>query len=86
MPWYWHIQLFVEIDLNEVQDTGNCNDEVQTIESVAVLWRLRNYRDIIIIVIIYHDHRILCTTGHVTVVLLQLAFVFKCCRRSYISL
>jgi len=22
---------FVEIDLNEVQDTGNCNDEVQTI-------------------------------------------------------
>ena len=23
---------FVEIDLNEVQDTGNCNDEVQTIE------------------------------------------------------
>jgi len=32
MPWYWHIQLFVEIDLNEVQDTGNCNDEVQTVE------------------------------------------------------
>ena len=23
---------FVEIDLNEVRDTGNCNDEVQTIE------------------------------------------------------
>ena len=23
---------FVEIDLNEVQDIGNCNDEVQTIE------------------------------------------------------
>jgi len=23
---------FVEIDLNEVQDTGNCNDQVQTIE------------------------------------------------------
>ena len=27
---------FVEIDLNEVHDAGNCNDEMQTIEYTIV--------------------------------------------------
>jgi len=31
---------FVEIDLNEVQDTGNCKDEVQTIEYKSCSKRL----------------------------------------------
>ena len=31
---------FVDIDLNEVQDTGNCNDEVQTIEYKSCSKRL----------------------------------------------